>query len=66
MWRIILSDPLPITALVSHYPTNKLIGRSPLSRRHNRFPCHSFRLPVYQATICGITSGFPEFSPTDR
>ncbi len=30
MWLIVLSDQLPITALVGHYPTNKLIGRSPL------------------------------------
>ncbi len=32
MWLIILSDQLPIDALVSRYPTNKLIGRSPLQR----------------------------------
>ncbi len=31
MWLIILSDQLPIIALVGHYPTNELIGRSPLS-----------------------------------
>ncbi len=30
MWLIVLSDQLPITALVGHYPTNKLIGRSPI------------------------------------
>src|SRR4028119_931484 len=30
VWLIILSDQLPIIALVSHYPTNKLIGRRPL------------------------------------
>ncbi len=27
VWLIILSDQLPIVALVSHYLTNKLIGR---------------------------------------
>ena len=27
MWLIILSDQLPIVALVGHYPTNKLMGR---------------------------------------
>ena len=27
VWLIILSDQLPIVALVSRYPTNKLIGR---------------------------------------
>ncbi len=37
MWLVILSDQLPIIALVSHYPTNKLIGRSPLLlRRQDR------------------------------
>ena len=30
VWLIILSDQLPIVALVSHYPTNKLIGHRPL------------------------------------
>ncbi len=27
MWLIILSDQLPVVALVSYYLTNKLIGR---------------------------------------
>ena len=27
VWLIILSDQLPIVALVGHYPTNKLMGR---------------------------------------
>ena len=30
VWLIILSDQLPITALVGRYPTNKLIGRRPI------------------------------------
>ena len=30
LWEIILSDLLPVVALVSHYLTNKLIGREPL------------------------------------
>ena len=33
VWLIVLSDQLPIGALVGHYPTNKLIGRRPLQRR---------------------------------
>ena len=33
VWLIILSDQLPIDALVSLYPTNKLIGRRLLQRR---------------------------------
>ena len=27
MWLIVLSDQLPVDALVGRYPTNKLIGR---------------------------------------
>jgi hypothetical protein len=33
VWLIILSDQLPIVALVGRYPANKLIGRRPLQRR---------------------------------
>ncbi len=32
VWGIILSDPLPVVGLVGRYPTNYLIGRSPLFR----------------------------------
>ncbi len=32
MWLAILSDQLPVVALVSRYLTNKLIGREPLLR----------------------------------
>ena len=32
VWLTILSDRLPVLALVSRYLTNKLIGRGPLSR----------------------------------
>ncbi len=37
VWLIVLSDQLPITALVSHYLTNKLIGRGPLPKRPKPF-----------------------------
>ena len=33
VWLIVLSDQLPIIALVSRYLTNKLIGRDPVSKR---------------------------------
>ncbi len=33
VWLIILSDQLPVYALVSHYLTNKLMGRGPIFRR---------------------------------
>ncbi len=33
VWLIILSDQLPVVALVSHYLTNKLMGRRSILRR---------------------------------
>ena len=33
VWLIILSDQLPITALVSRYLTNKLMGRGSIQER---------------------------------
>ena len=33
VWLIVLSDQLPIAALVGHYPTNKLMGRGPVPMR---------------------------------
>ena len=33
MWGVVLSDPLAVVALVSHYLTNQLIAREPLSAR---------------------------------
>ena len=33
VWLTILSDQLPVIALVSHYLTNKLIGREPIPKR---------------------------------
>ncbi len=33
VWLIVLSDQLPIVALVGHYPTNKLMGRGPILGR---------------------------------
>jgi hypothetical protein len=38
VWLIILSDQLPVVALVSCYLTNKLIGRGPISRQRPKLP----------------------------
>ena len=35
VWLIVLSDQLPVNALVSHYLTNKLIGREALPKRRS-------------------------------
>ena len=43
VWLIVLSDQLPVEALVSRYLTNKLIGREPLPKR-NPFPHQAMRL----------------------
>ena len=51
VWLIILSDQLPIVALVGHYPTNKLMGRRLISRRPKTFSPKTNR---------GISSSFPE------
>ncbi len=40
VWPIVLSDRLPVIALVGRYPTNKLIGRNPLPEQQQ-----SHRLP---------------------
>src|ERR1700689_592566 len=57
VWLIVLSDQLPVVALVGRYPTNKLIGREPLPKQ-NPFlttPCDS-------GGISGISSAFPLLS----
>ena len=40
VWLIVLSDQLPIVALVSRYLTNKLMGRGPLPIRRPKLPLH--------------------------
>jgi hypothetical protein len=45
-----LSHPLCIIALVGHYPTNKLVQRSPLPGRN-----HTFDPEI----LSGITYSFP-------
>ena len=38
MTRVVLSHPLPINALVGHYPTNKLMGRGLIPMRKPKPP----------------------------
>src|SRR2546426_6114197 len=38
VWLIVLSDQLPIAALVSLYLTNKLMGRGPIPMRRPKLP----------------------------
>ena len=57
VWLIILSDQLPVFALVGHYPTNKLIGRGPIPHRKS-FPPHTMQ----HAVLSGIRPSFPGLS----
>ena len=42
VWLVVLSDQLPVVALVSRYLTNKLIGRGPIPHRRT-FPDQTMR-----------------------
>ncbi len=57
VWLIILSDQLPIVALVGHYPTNKLIGRGLIMQREPK-------APFLPKDVCGISPSFLGLSPT--
>ncbi len=64
VWLIVLSDQLPIGALVSHYLTNKLIGREPIPGRElNQRPSFP-SLPEGSGSSSGIRSAFALLSPT--
>jgi hypothetical protein len=45
VWLTILSDQLPVVALVGHYPTNKLIGRNPLPQQQPKPPFIQQKMP---------------------
>ena len=46
VWLIVLSDQLPIVALVGRYLTNKLMGREPLPMRRPKLPLTDRLAPV--------------------
>ncbi len=52
LWGVVLSHPLPVVALVSHYLTNKLMGTRPLPYRAVK--------PFNLAITCDITPSFDE------
>ncbi len=64
MWLIILSDQLPVVALVGRYPANKLIGREPLIRRDlaAAFTPES----CGSSALRGITRPLDRLSPAER
>ncbi len=59
MWLTILSDQLPVIALVSHYLTNKLIGRESIPERRTFSPSI-----MRWKTTFGINPSFPGLSRT--
>ena len=60
MWLAILSDQLPVIALVGRYPANELIGREPLHLRLTAF----LPRPCSQRSVCGITRPLGRLYPT--
>jgi hypothetical protein len=62
VWLVVLSDQLPVKALVGRYPANQLIGRDPLRQRP---PSDQGALarPCDRAP-CGINPPFGGLSPT--
>ena len=64
MWPITLSGRLPITALVSRYLTNKLIGRGPLQERQLSRIGQLSSQHRSAEVVCGISPSFPRLSPT--
>src|SRR5207244_12806274 len=67
VWLIVLSDQLPIAALVSRYLTNKLMGRGPIPMRRPKLPlrtplmwCEQLRYqPEFPRVVPAIGQGYP-------
>ena len=60
MWLIILSDQLPIVALVSRYLTNKLIGRGTIQERPKPFSRRTYAVLATVSSGCSPLQGrFP-------
>ena len=62
MWPFNLSVRLPIVDLVGRYPANYLIGREPIFQRIAPL----VRKSCGSRTSCGISTGFPMLSPSER
>ncbi len=59
MWLAILSDQLPVIALVGHYPANKLIGREPLILRSYELSSSRDAPKRSYAVLPGRWAGYP-------
>ncbi len=58
VWGVTLSGPLPVVGLVGRYPTNYLMGRSPLPR-----PREFLQNTLSVLNVCGISNPFGLLSP---
>src|SRR6185369_14786926 len=63
VWLVVLSDQLPVIALVGRYPANKLIGRG-LIRKRQVAPALASRrcLPWPHAVLIRLSASYPPFS----
>ncbi len=64
VWPVILSDRLPIVALVGRYPTNKLMGRGLLLERQVRRSPAFTKSPCEVLVTCGISHSLEWLFPT--
>ena len=62
VWLVVLSDQLPVIALVGRYPANKLIGREPLQERQLSPPFLS--KPCGPKNVSSISLPFERVSRT--
>jgi hypothetical protein len=58
VWLIVLSDQLPVDALVGRYPTNKLIGREPIPKHKSFSSISHARVRGYPVLI-QVSLGYP-------
>ncbi len=66
MWLTILSDQLPVVALVSRYLTNKLMGRGLIPLRQVPKDPRLWMSPACaEETTFGITPTFARLFPTE-
>ena len=58
VWLIVLSDQLPVVALVSRYLTNKLIGREPIPKRRS-ISSQNHAVPRGYPVLIHVSMGYP-------
>ena len=57
VWLVVLSDQLPVEALVGRYPANQLIGRDPLPQRPGFYTGPLARGP--HGVLIRLSAGYP-------